>query len=302
MKNKIFSLVFIFTSMMSYAQQDAQFTQYMYNTININPAYAGSRGVLSIFALHRSQWVGIDGAPITNAISMNTPLNGNNLGLGVSVVNDRVGPVRENAISTDLSYTIPTSETFKLSFGLKVTANLFDLNTSILNPVDNDPSLQQYNNKFSPNIGTGIYLHSSKAYVGISVPHIIETNHYNDNDVSVFKEKMTYYFISGYIFDLNSSIKFKPSMLSKITVGTPFQLDLSGSLLFNNKVTAGVSYRWNTAVSALVGFQISDSMYVGYTYDMDTTKLNKYNSGSHEIFLRFELFKTNTKMVTQRFF
>lgn len=288
--------------MMSYAQQDAQFTQYMYNTININPAYAGSRGVLSIFALHRSQWVGIDGAPITNAISMNTPLNGNNLGLGVSVVNDRVGPVRENAISTDLSYTIPTSETFKLSFGLKVTANLFDLNTSILNPVDNDPSLQQYNNKFSPNIGTGIYLHSNKAYVGISVPHIIETNHYNDNDVSVFKEKMTYYFISGYIFDLNSSIKFKPSMLSKITVGTPFQLDLSGSLLFNNKVTAGVSYRWNTAVSALVGFQISDSMYVGYTYDMDTTKLNKYNSGSHEIFLRFELFKTNTKMVTQRFF
>ena len=125
MKTKLFSFVLMFTAIVSFAQQDAQFTQYMYNTININPAYAGSRGALSIFALHRTQWVGLDGAPVTNAVSMNTPLNGSNLGLGVSIINDKIGPTHENTISADLSYTIPTSETFKLSFGIKATANIW---------------------------------------------------------------------------------------------------------------------------------------------------------------------------------
>ena len=173
MKRKIILSVLLFAGVVSYAQQDSQFTQYMYNTINVNPAYAGSRGVMSVFALHRSQWVGLDGAPTTNAISINTPLNSSKLGLGVSIINDKIGPVHENTISADLSYNVPTSETFKLSFGLKATANLFDLDVSRLNPVDDDPSLHDYNNKFSPNIGAGLYLHSSKAYVGFSVPNFI---------------------------------------------------------------------------------------------------------------------------------
>ena len=151
MKTRILILVLMFTEMVSYAQQDAQFTQYMYNTINVNPAYAGSRGALSIFALHRTQWVGLDGAPVTNAISVNTPLNGSNLGLGVSLINDKIGPTHENTVSADLSYTIPTSETFKLSFGIKATANLFDLDISKLDPKDaGDASLQNFN-KFSLN-------------------------------------------------------------------------------------------------------------------------------------------------------
>ena len=118
-----------------FAQQDAQYTQYMYNTTNVNPAYAGSRGVMSVFALHRTQWVGLDGAPVTNAFSITTPINNSNLGLGVSVVNDRIGPTVENAISADLSYTIQTSETYKLSFGIKATANLFNLDVDKLNPI-----------------------------------------------------------------------------------------------------------------------------------------------------------------------
>ena len=302
MKTRIILFALLFTGLVSYGQQDAQFTQYMYNTININPAYAGSRGALSIFALHRTQWVGLDGAPVTNAVSVNTPFNNSRLGLGVSVINDKIGPTRENTISADLSYTIPTSEKVKLSFGIKATANLFDLDVTRLNPVDDDPSLHDYNNKFSPNIGAGVYLHSDKAYVGLSIPNFIESNRYDDNDVAIFKEKINYYLIAGYILDLNNSIKFKPALLTKMVKGAPLQVDVSGNFMFNEKFVLGIAYRWSAAVTAMVGFQVSEALYLGYGYDLETTNLDNYNSGSHEIFLRYELFRNNNKMTTQRFF
>lgn len=292
----------MFTGVLSYAQQDAQFTQYMYNTININPAYAGSRGALSMFALHRTQWVGLDGAPVTNTVSMNTPINESNLGLGVSLVNDKIGPTTENAISADLSYTLQTSETWKLSFGIKATANLFDLDASKLNPVDaTDPSLQNYS-KFSPNIGAGLYLHSDNAYVGFSIPNFIQTNRYDDNEVAIFKEKINYYLIAGYVFNFNDYIKFKPAMLTKMVEGAPLQVDVSGNFMFYDKLMLGVSYRWSASLSAMVGFQITDGLYIGYGYDRETTNLDNYNSGSHEIFLRYELFNNIGKITTPRFF
>ncbi|TRW96420.1 PorP/SprF family type IX secretion system membrane protein [Flavobacterium gawalongense] len=302
MKTRILLFALLFTGVVSYAQQDAQFTQYMYNTINVNPAYAGSRGALSIFALHRTQWVGLDGAPVTNAVSVNTPFNESRLGLGVSIINDKIGPTQENTISADLSYTIPTSETVKLSFGIKATANLFDLDVTRLNPVDDDPSLHDFNNKFSPNIGAGVYLHSHKGYVGLSVPNFIETNRYDDNEVAIFKEKINYYLIAGYVFDLSNFAKFKPALLTKMVEGAPLQVDISGNFMINDKFVVGVAYRWSAALSANVGFQISDALYIGYGYDLETTNLDNYNSGSHEIFLRYELFNKNKKMTTPRFF
>ena len=302
MKTKLFSFVLMFTTFVNYAQQDAQFTQYMYNTININPAYAGSRGALSIFALHRTQWVGLDGAPVTNVASVNTPLNESNLGLGVTIINDKIGPTTENTISTDVSYTVPTSETFKLSFGIKATANFFNLDINRLNPAEADPSIRDFNNKFTPNIGAGVYLHSDKAYIGFSIPNFIESDRYDDNEVAIFKEKINYYLIAGYVFDMNESIKFKPALLTKIVEGAPIQVDLSGNFMFNDKFVLGVAYRWSAAVSAMVGFQVSESMYIGYGYDHDTTRLKNYNSGSHEIFLRYEIFKNNGKITTPRFF
>lgn len=302
MKTRILLFVLMFTGVLSYAQQDAQFTQYMYNTININPAYAGSRGALSMFALHRTQWVGLDGAPVTNTVSMNTPINESNLGLGVSLVNDKIGPTIENAISADLSYTIPTSETWKLSFGIKATANLFDLDPSKLNPVDaSDPSLQNYS-KFSPNIGAGLYLHSEKAYLGFSVPNFIQTNRYDDNEVAIFKEKINFYLIAGYVFDVNDYVKFKPALLTKMVKGAPLQVDVSGNFMFYDKLMLGVSYRWSASLSAMVGFQITDGLYIGYGYDRETTNLDNYNSGSHEIYLRYELFNNISKINTPRFF
>jgi len=302
MKTRIVLFVLMFTGIVSFAQQDAQFTQYMYNTINVNPAYAGSRGAMSIFALHRTQWVGLDGAPVTNAVSMNTPINGSNIGLGVSLINDRIGPTQQNTFSADLSYSIPTSETFRLSFGIKATADLLDLDATKLNPVDaTDPSFQNYN-RFSPNIGAGIYLHSDKAYLGFSIPNFIETNHYNDNEVAIYKQKINYYLIAGYVFDWGDSVKFKPALLTKMIQGAPLQVDISGNFMFFDKLTIGVAYRWSAAMSGMVGFQVTDGLYLGYGYDRETTNLKNYNSGSHEIFLRYELFRNIGKITTQRFF
>jgi type IX secretion system PorP/SprF family membrane protein len=293
----------MFTAAISHAQQDAQFTQYMYNTINVNPAYAGSRGAMSIFGLHRTQWVGLDGAPVTNALSLNTPLNESNLGIGLSFINDRIGPTVENTISADVSYTVQASENYKLSFGVKATGNFFNVDAGKLNsdPTVVDKSLVNYS-KFSPNIGAGVYLHSDKSYIGISVPNFIETNRYNDNEVAIFKERINYYLIAGHVFDLNSDIKFKPALLTKVVEGAPLQVDVSANFMLYEKFVLGAAYRWDAAVSALAGFQVTDGLYIGYGYDMDTTNLNNYNSGSHEIFLRYELFNNINKIISPRFF
>ncbi|WP_348799942.1 PorP/SprF family type IX secretion system membrane protein [Flavobacterium adhaerens] len=303
MKTIIFSILMFFTTLISIAQQDAQYTQYMYNTINVNPAYAGSRGALSIFALHRNQWVGLEGAPTTNTISINTPFNNTNLGAGFSIVNDEIGPSTSNSISADISYTIPVSESFRLSFGLKGTLNIFNIDINKLNIGDQtDPIFQNFENDLSPNIGAGLYLHSDKAYLGLSVPNFIETDAYNDNEVAIYKEKINYYLIGGYVFDISPSTKFKPAFMTKLVEGTPLQVDVSANFLFIDKLTVGLSYRWSAAFTGMVGFQVSDAFYLGYSYDFETTALDNYNSGSHELYLRFELFKKNNKMITPRFF
>ncbi|MEZ4838766.1 type IX secretion system membrane protein PorP/SprF [Flavobacterium sp.] len=303
MRTKFLLIALMFTAFAALAQQDAQYTQYMYNTINVNPAYAGSRGVMSIFGLHRTQWVGLDGAPVTNAASINTPINNSNLGVGLSFVNDKIGPTNENAISADVSYTVKTSETFKLSFGIKGTANLFNLDVNKLNPQDQgDPQFQNLDNKFTPNLGAGVYFHSDKMYVGLSVPNFFETKRYSDNDVAINAERMNFYLIAGYVFDLSYNLKFKPALLSKAVEGAPLQVDVSANFLYNDKFMLGAAWRWDAAVSAMAGFQITDGLFIGYGYDHETTRLRRFNSGSHEIFLRFELFKKHSKIVSPRFF
>ncbi|KUJ59113.1 hypothetical protein AR687_24840 [Flavobacteriaceae bacterium CRH] len=297
-------LVVLLYSVGGFSQQDAQFTQYMYNTISVNPAYAGSRGVLSVFGLYRTQWIGLDGAPETSSFSVNTPLS-KSVGLGVSLVNDKIGPTNENNLSADFSYSIPTSATAKLSFGIKGSANLFNLDPNKLTPEDQgDDQFQNLDNKFSPNVGAGIYWHTDKAYVGLSVPNFIETNRYNDNETAIYKDQINYYLIAGYVFDLDryERIKFKPAILTKMVEGSPLQVDASANFMFNEKFVIGLAYRWSASVSALAGFQITDRLYLGYAYDRETTKLVNYNSGSHEIFLRFEFLNKYSKITSPRFF
>jgi type IX secretion system PorP/SprF family membrane protein len=258
---------------------------------------------MSLFVLHRTQWIGFDGAPVTNSFSINTPISNSNLGVGFSFINDRIGPTNENAISADVSYSIRMSESFKLSFGLKATANIFNLDVTKLNPVSqNDSQFQNLDNYLTPNFGAGLYLHSEKTYVGLSVPNFIESNRYNSNSVAMFKEKMNYYLIAGHVFDIGENLEFKPALLAKLITGAPLQIDISGNFLINKKFVLGGAYRWSAAFSAMAGFQISEGIFVGYGYDKETTDLANYNSGSHEIFLRFELSRSYNKITSPRFF
>jgi type IX secretion system PorP/SprF family membrane protein len=308
MKTRIIRLILLMLALESYGQQDAQFTQYMYNTINVNPAYAGSRQTMSIFALHRTQWVGLDGAPTTNTVSIHTPINGSDVGLGLSIVNDRLGPSDENNVALDFSYTIPTSESYKLSFGIKGSANMLNVDfTKLTYQYPNASQRDNIDNRFSPNVGVGLYLHSENTYFGLSAPNFLETKHFdryaNAGATSyIAKERINYYAIMGHVFNLSTELKLKPAVLAKLVQGSPLQVDLSLNAMVSEKLTLGLAYRWSAAVSAMVGFQANDSWFIGYGYDLETTKLANYNSGSHELFLRYELFNSYDKIVSPRFF
>ena len=287
-----------------FGQQDPQYTQYMYNPAVINPAYAGSVSNLQLFGLYRTQWVGLEGAPKTAYLSATTPLNDSGLGMGVHFKNDHLGVMDHNSLAIDLAYTVDLNYHYKLAFGLKGTGSLLDVNYDKLHIYDGTDPLAADNisNKFSGNVGAGVYLYSDKAYVGLSAPMILSSTIYNDNDYKVMKEKTHFYLMGGYVFDVNPDIQFKPAALVKVLTGSPLQVDLTANFLFYEKFTLGAAYRWDASVSGLAGFQITDGLFVGYTYDADTSKLAKYHSGSHEIFMKFELFNNNRRKVAPRFF
>ena len=305
-------LVFIFLESVS-AQQDAQYTQYMFNTMSVNPAYAGSRGQLSVAGMYRSQWVGLEGAPKSQTLNLHSPIRNSQLGYGISIINDEIGNgvVQETSFDAVLSYTVDVSLEGKLSFGLKVGGNLLNLDFQGLRNFDVEPiNVDNIENKFSPNVGVGVYYHTNAFYAGLSAPNLLQTNHF-DNDQQdansvqfLAKERINFYLITGYVFDIGGNTKFKPALLTKVVGGAPLQLDVSGSFLFNDKFSLGAAYRWDAAVSAMFGFQISEQLMLGLAYDRETTALGgtQFNDGSFEVFLRFELVKSFNRLVSPRFF
>jgi len=308
----LLSLVLLYMGEIN-AQQDAQYTQYMFNTISINPAYAGSRGQLSAAALYRSQWVGLDGAPTSQTFNLHSPIRNSKLGYGISVLNDEIGDgaVQETYFDAALSYTIDVSREGKLSFGLKAGLNVLNLDFNRLRNFDAEPvSVENIENRISPNVGLGFYYHTNKFYAGLSAPNLVETEHFDNSQTDanaiqfLSKERINFYLITGYVFDLNGNLKFKPALLTKVVGGAPLQVDLSANFMFNDKFTFGAAYRWDAAVSAMAGFQISEQFMLGLAYDRETTELggSRFNDGSLEIFLRFELVKSFQRLVSPRFF
>ncbi|MEH6659884.1 type IX secretion system membrane protein PorP/SprF [Leeuwenhoekiella marinoflava] len=308
--SKLLLLVLLLIAASGYSQQDPQYTQYMYNPLVINPAYAGNRGVTSIVLLHRSQWVGLDGAPRTQNLSVHSPIGLGKVGMGFSLVNDVLGPARETYFNTDFSYTIETGAEGKFSFGLKGSLHLLDVDFSRTNPFNtNDPFLINIDNKLSPNVGVGVFYHDSKFYAGLSAPQLLQTDHFDRSgsqgaETFVAEENIHYYGLAGYVFDLNRNVKFKPSTLVKMVAGAPLSVDVNANFMFYDKLTLGASYRWSAALSGLVGFQVNDGLLIGFAYDRETTDLGNatYNNGTYELFLRFELFKEYNRMLTPRFF
>lgn len=304
-------LALIIGSFTTVAQQDAQYTQFMYNTVAINPAYAGNRGMFSAIALHRSQWAGLDGAPVTQSISVHSPIGLNNVGLGFSVVNDQIGPASETYANIDFSYMLDVGVDSRLSFGLKAGGHVLNVDLQSLQlPNQNDPRFQQnVENRFSPNIGAGVYFHTSRFYIGASAPNLLTSEHFQaSNDLTgasfIAAERIHYYLTSGYVFDITDNIKLKPATMIKAVSGAPLQADVNLSMLYAEKLTLGASYRWSAALSGLIGYQVSDQVMIGIAYDRETTALGNtnFNSGSYEAFLRFELLRDYDRMETPRFF
>ncbi len=308
-------ILILLGSFSSKAQQDPQYTQYMYNTQVVNPAYAGNREALSFGLLYRTQWVNFgDGRPNTGTFTVNSPV-GYNMGLGLSVVSDRIGPAVETNFNIDYSYSIQTSETGKLSFGLKAGLDILDVDFSKLNlprDVYNDPYFQNnIDNKLQPQIGAGVYYNTEKFYVGLSVPNFLTTKHFDESSIedlqniqaeTTAKERMHYFLIAGYVFDLSDNLKFKPATLFKMVSGSPLQADVSANFLLYDRVTLGAAYRWSAAMSGMVGFQATDNIFIGFGYDYQTTDIETYSDGSYEVMLRFELFNKPERVLTPRFF
>ncbi|MBW8200659.1 type IX secretion system membrane protein PorP/SprF [Flagellimonas abyssi] len=315
MIKKHFLTTLLFIGVLStglFAQQDAQYTQYMYNTLSVNPAYAGSRGQLSFAGLYRSQWVGLDGAPETFTLNLHSPIRNSRLGYGISIVNDNIGDgvVQETYLDAVVSYTIDVSMDAKLSFGLKAGGNMLNLDFNGLRNFDQEVVNQNnIDNKFTPNFGLGVYYHTDKFYAGISAPNVLESEYF-DNDNSgegvnfLSAERMNIYLITGYVFDIGPDLQFKPALLTKAVSGAPLQVDLSASFLFAEKFSFGAAYRWDAAVSGLVGFQVTDQIMLGLAYDREVTELGgtQFNDGSFEVFLRLELLKSFQRTISPRFF
>lgn len=286
------------------AQQLPQFTQYMYNTISINPAYAGSREALSIVGLHRSQWVGFKGGPITQTLSIHTPLRKNRIGLGLSFIEDDLGPQNFSYLYADFSYTIPISTDSKLAFGLKGGFTGFTFDTDFRLDNDTDTFIYGVEDRWSPNMGAGIYWHSSKWYLGLSAPRIFNSDYNRAKEYEAL-ERISYYFTGGYVFNFTDKLKFKPAFLIKATNGAPISYDLTANFLFNEKFWLGGSYRINektAAIGGIIDFQVSRQLRVGYAYEKPISDIARYTSGTHEVLLMYEFKFISSKLKSPRYF
>lgn len=300
MKNrKIKFLIILMVVLLSInvrGQQDPQFTHYMYNMSVINPAYATDNpDVMNIGGLYRSQWVGAVGGPVTGTFFAHKPLS-KRVEMGVSFVHDEIGDVvNENNVYVDFAYVLPLSENTKLSFGAKGGATFFDTNFNgfvYTDPLP-DPAFQNNISKVFPNVGAGMYLFGENYYAGISVPNLLMTKHLERQSgiTTTGVEAMHYFITGGYVFTFNGNdnFKLKPAFMAKAVSGAPLSLDITANALFNNFFELGVGYRKGDAVSGLVNFYITPTLRIGYSYDYTLTNLSKFNSGSHEVFVLFDL-------------
>lgn len=299
-----FLIFFIVCSITAYAQQEPQYTQYMYNMNVVNPGYMiNEPSLIQVGALYRAQWVGISGAPKTANVFANIPLN-KRMELSVNYLNDKIGDpntVTNNLVDLNTTYRINLNRTLNLAFGVKLGINQFSLN---FDPTltSSDPRFQNRNSR-AFNFGTGAFLFGKNYYAGLSSPNLIP-NTFSKDSGAYYQKSQHIYLIGGYIYQVADKVKLKPSTVIKQTIGAPLSFDVSVNGLYNNKFELGVSYRYQDAVSALVGFHMGSGFRIGYAYDYSLSALNDFNSGSHEIVLlyKFDLLGLNKAYSSPRFY
>lgn len=293
-KKIIAAAVLTLAGIASYAQQVPMYTHYMYNTLSVNPAYAGSRDALTVTALHRSQWVGFEGAPMTQTLTMHTPLPNQHIGLGLSVMNDRIGPINNTSAVADFAFRMQIAEKSKLALGVSGGANIFQAGLRSLQlDEQNDPVFQNsINNQITPNVGFGTYYSRERFYAGVSVPNLLENSYseiQSNGTTLIGKEQRHYFLIAGAVLNLTDNLAFKPTTLVKVTAAAPIQADLTASFIIMKKLLLGAMFRTGDAFGGLIGVDVIEQFHIGYSYDWSYgLETAKYNQGSHEIVLRYD--------------
>jgi len=292
-------------SFYGFSQQDPVYTQYMNNLLTIQPAYAGISGSLNITGISRAQWVGFEGAPNTNTLTINGPLRRFNVGLGLSIVNDKWGPIRQNGVYVDYAYRVKLRQDQFLSFGLKGGFNIYQAYlTDIVVNDPNDPVFAyDVNFKFLPNLGVGIMWHSDRFFLGVSSPKILKNRIQSQNTETVYREVLHFYGMGGYVFFLSDVLKFKPTILYRWAERTPSFADFSGSFLFYDRVWIGATYRVKNSYGLIFQFNVNTQLKFGYSYDQTTFHPTQVNSGTHEFLISYDfIYSRRGRQVVPRYF
>ena len=285
---KFYIIIVLLIATQVYGQQDPQYTQYMYNMNVINPAYAGSKENLSFGLLYRTQWTGIEGAPKTGTFFGHLPV-GDKVGIGLSVISDEVGPIKETNAYADFSYTLQLGGDHRLAFGIKAGATFHDIGLAGIDLIDpNDPFFQNINTT-TPNIGAGVFYYSNNYYLALSVPNILNSVHLDANGNKLGSEEAHYFLTGGYVFELSPNAKLKPSFMVKSAFSAPTSFDVNLNALFYEKFEIGASYRLDDSFSGLINFAITPTVRIGYAYDSVTSDIKRYAPSSHEFLLLFDL-------------
>lgn len=283
---------------------------YMWNQLVINPAYAGSRDALTISGAWREQWVGLDGAPSTQVISIHSPLPNDNVGLGLTIQNDNIGPTNTTSVMGDFAYRLTITEKSRLALGMRAGFGIQQADFSELdNLAPDDPAFNKnVENNFLPNLGFGAYYSGSRGYVGISSPTLLENELNSGNNSGRDAEDLTkrhFYLLGGYVFNLSqdsAGVMFKPSTVIRAVDGSPVSFDISANFLIKQKLWLGAAYRSEDSFAGIVSFHFTEHLQAGYSYDFGTSDLNKYHSGSHEVMLTYDFFKNEVKTKNPRYF
>lgn len=298
-------LLFVFVKQTE-AQQDPMYTQYMHNSLTVNPAYAGSTDMLSAIVLAREQWVGFDGAPKSRTLTLSAPVRKYNLGAGFAFINDELGPVKQNSFYTDIAYHLKLGERGTLAMGIKGGFDMIqiDLMNLELNQQNDGTFEQNFAEEFILNFGVGLYYYTDRFYIGASVPRVLKNNYDNDgiNTTSLGYKDRHYFVTTGALFDLNNYIKLKPTILSKIVWNAPLSVDLSANFIFFNQLWLGAGYRIEDSMNFLIHYQLTDQIRVGYAFDLTESELRRYSNGTHEIMIAFDFQFNKKKIMTPRYF
>lgn len=309
MKKLIILVIAVVYFTIARGQQDPMYSQYMFNMLSINPAYAGNRESISLTALYRNQWSGIEGAPETMLFGADMLLNNDKVGLGLNIVKDQIGIMDNTIINTAYSYTIRKDRTTKLSFGLQAgvyqfKADYSEVKHSLVNTAY-DPAFSEQVNTVKPNFGIGIFYTSKNFYLGASVPKLLD-QYYSGSDDDLLASPNFYnrhfFFTTGMVFQAHIHWKIKPSVLYKMVEGAPMQLDINTNIWYKDFLSLGASYRTADAVLIMMQAQASRKLRFGYAYDITLSDLSGYAGSSHELFLRYEFARKKTTVLSPRYF